>query len=108
MIRISVEFPGGRPERLCWVSRVPCIGESIGDSGKDWEVVNVRHRLDADDVYHVSALVRVRGQAVNKDYKRAMLLLKNSHDDWAMSLNDEDEEFVRHMIRQAEMRRSDG
>ena len=37
-----------------------------------------------------------------KNYKRAMLLLKNSHSNWAMSLNDEDERFVQTMINRAE------
>lgn len=37
-----------------------------------------------------------------RNYKRALLLLKNSHSDWAMSLSDEDERFVQTMINRAE------
>jgi len=37
-----------------------------------------------------------------RNYKRAMLLLKNTNSDWTMNLGDEDERFVATMIRRAE------
>jgi hypothetical protein len=39
-----------------------------------------------------------------RNYKRAMLILKNAHSDWAMSLSDDDERFVQTMINRAESR----
>lgn len=37
-----------------------------------------------------------------RNYIRAMLLLKNTNDNWAMNLSEEDEKFVTSMILRAE------
>jgi len=37
-----------------------------------------------------------------KNYKRAMLILANSHSDWSLNISEDDEKFVSTMIRRAE------
>jgi len=37
-----------------------------------------------------------------KNYKRAMLILANSHRDWVLNVNEDDEKFVSTMIRRTE------
>ena len=37
-----------------------------------------------------------------KNYKRAMLILANSHSDWSLNISEDDEKFVSTMIKRAE------
>ena len=74
------------------MSRPSKWGEMVANS----KAAKEDFREFADD----RAIIWADNEMIN--YRRAMLLLKNAHSDWAMRMNGEDKRFVQTMINRAE------